>query len=250
AVKTNVLSHTGNVSDHVAASTKVTIDSVLSLLKETSSEPDVVPDVGTSLAQLEQQAEVVQESPAEKSESNLADEEGKSQDKVATDKEAELSGDAAINSQPEEIEKVIPDIVDVDDSNSTEQPLNKTFGGISKRLRSGSGKVVPSASKTLQLERKLLDVPNIVPSTAKKFAGKKIPHNVAEVPIDKVSFHFHGNAQRWKFIFNRRLALERELGKEALECEDIVDLIKEAGLMKTVWGIGDCYEKLVKEFLV
>ncbi|MCI45041.1 hypothetical protein A2U01_0066280, partial [Trifolium medium] len=73
AVKTNVLSHTGNVSDHVAASTKVTIDSVLSLLKETGSEPDVVPDVGTSLAQPEQQAKVVQESPAEKSESNLAD---------------------------------------------------------------------------------------------------------------------------------------------------------------------------------
>ncbi|MCI56131.1 envelope-like protein, partial [Trifolium medium] len=29
-----------------------------------------------------------------------------------------------------------------------------------------------------------------------------------------------------------------------------MDLIKEAGLLKTVWGIGDCYERLVKEFLV
>ncbi|MCI08125.1 envelope-like protein [Trifolium medium] len=44
--------------------------------------------------------------------------------------------------------------------------------------------------------------------------------------------------------------MERELGKEALECQEIVDLIKEVGLMKTVWEIGACYEKLVKEFLV
>ncbi|MCI84795.1 envelope-like protein, partial [Trifolium medium] len=28
------------------------------------------------------------------------------------------------------------------------------------------------------------------------------------------------------------------------------DLIKEVGLLKTIWGIGHCYEKLVKEFLV
>ncbi|MCI35993.1 envelope-like protein, partial [Trifolium medium] len=60
------------------------------------------------------------------------------------------------------------------------------------------------------------DVPNIVPSTSKKSAGKKIPQNVAEVPIDK--------------------------------CED-VDLIKDAGLMKTVWGIGDCYDNpMSKEY--
>ncbi|MCI70794.1 envelope-like protein, partial [Trifolium medium] len=47
-----------------------------------------------------------------------------------------------------------------------------------------------------------------------------------------------------------RLALERELGQEDLECKKVMDLIEEAGLTKTVWGIGDCYEKLVKEFLV
>ncbi|MCI39451.1 envelope-like protein, partial [Trifolium medium] len=80
------------------------------------------------------------------------------------------------------------------------------------------------------------DVPSIVPSTSKKSAGKKIPQNVVEVPIDKVSFHFPENAQRWMFIFHRRLALEREIGKEALECEDIVNLIKDAGLLKIVWG--------------
>ena len=66
------------------------------------------------------------------------------------------------------------------------------------------------------------DVPNIVPSTSKKFAGKKIVQTVANVPIDKVSFHLPENAQRWKYIYHRRLALERELGKEALEIKVVM----------------------------
>ena len=92
--------------------------------------------------------------------------------------------------------------------------------------------------------------PNIIPSTSKKFAGKKIVQTVANVPIDKVSFYLPENAQRWKYIYHRRLALERELGKEALEIKVVMQLIKEAGLIMTVCNLGDCYEKLVKEFLV
>jgi len=60
------------------------------------------------------------------------------------------------------------------------------------------------------------------------------------------------NAQRWKFIFHRRLTLEREraLGKEALECEVAMKLIKEVGLLKIVCKFIDFYEQLVKELLV
>jgi hypothetical protein len=68
--------------------------------------------------------------------------------------------------------------------------------------------------------------------------------------MDNISFHFIESAQKWKFVANRRLALERELSDEALEQKEIIALIEKAGLMKTVSGIGDCYEKLVKEFLV
>jgi len=57
-------------------------------------------------------------------------------------------------------------------------------------------------------------------------------------------------AQRWKFIYHRRLALERQLAKEALEMQIVMNLINEAGLLKTVSNLGNCYEKLVKEFLV
>ncbi|MCI50332.1 hypothetical protein A2U01_0071576, partial [Trifolium medium] len=56
-------------------------------------------------------------------------------------------------------EKGVPDnVVDVDDLDSIDQPLNKTFGGISKRLRSSSGKVVPSASKTPATRKKTTSV--------------------------------------------------------------------------------------------
>ncbi|KAK2367751.1 hypothetical protein QL285_081003 [Trifolium repens] len=94
------------------------------------------------------------------------------------------------------------------------------------------------------------DVSNIVSTGKKKVGGKIIPQNVPDVPMDNISFHFIEIAQKWKFVANRRLALERELSAEALEQKEIIALIEKAGLMKTVSGIGECYEKLVKEFLV
>ncbi|KAK2409967.1 hypothetical protein QL285_045362 [Trifolium repens] len=94
------------------------------------------------------------------------------------------------------------------------------------------------------------DVPNIVSTGKKKVGGKIIPQNVPDVPMDNISFHFIESARKWKFVANRRIALERELSAEASEQKEIIALIEEAGLMKTVTGIGECYEKLVKEFLV
>jgi hypothetical protein len=94
------------------------------------------------------------------------------------------------------------------------------------------------------------DVPNIVSTGKKKIGGRAIPQNLPDVPMDNISFHFIESAQKWKFVANRRLALERELSAGSLECKEIVSLIEKAGLLKTVSGIGNCYEKLVKEFLV
>ncbi|MCI42682.1 hypothetical protein A2U01_0063919, partial [Trifolium medium] len=56
-------------------------------------------------------------------------------------------------------EKGVPaNVVDVDDLDSIDQPLKKNFGGISKRLRSSSGKDVPSASKTPATRKKTTGV--------------------------------------------------------------------------------------------
>ena len=46
------------------------------------------------------------------------------------------------------------------------------------------------------------------------------------------------------------MTLERELGKSVLDCQDVMKIIEDVGLMKTVINLGSCYEKLVKEFIV
>ncbi|KAL5142311.1 Monocopper oxidase-like protein SKU5 [Glycine soja] len=89
-------------------------------------------------------------------------------------------------------------------------------------------------------------------STSKraKKSGKKVPENIPDAPLDNISFHSIGNVEKWKYVYQRRLAVERELGRNALDCKETMDLIKAAGLLKTVTKLGDCYEGLVREFIV
>ena len=63
--------------------------------------------------------------------------------------------------------------------------------------------------------------------------------------LDNVSFHSEESVARWKFVFHRRSALERELGKEALECKEVVKLIKSLVEEKSiVQGHKDNKERL------
>ncbi|KAL2990328.1 hypothetical protein AAZX31_11G192800 [Glycine max] len=89
-------------------------------------------------------------------------------------------------------------------------------------------------------------------STSKraKKSGRKVPGNVPDAPLDNISFHSIDNVEKWKYVYQRRLAVERELGRDALDCKETMDLIKAAGLLKTVTKLGDCYEGLVREFIV
>ncbi|KAH1215004.1 hypothetical protein GmHk_13G036252 [Glycine max] len=175
------------------------------------------------------------------------------------------------------------DLIDLEDVESDEEPIaNKLAPGIAERLQSRKGKtpvkrsgriktmaqkksnpITPTTSRWSKVavpskKRKEisssdsdydveLDVPDI--KRAKK-SGKKVPENVPDAPLDNISFHSIGNVERWKFVYQRRLALERELGRNALDCKEIMDLIKAAGLLKTVTKLGDCYESLVREFIV
>ncbi|XP_050875599.1 uncharacterized protein LOC127079233 [Lathyrus oleraceus] len=84
----------------------------------------------------------------------------------------------------------------------------------------------------------------------KRSATNKPHAIVLEAPLDNVSLHYVKNAERWKYVIQRRIALERELGKDALKCKEVMELIKVAGLMKTDTKFGPCYESLVKEFVV
>jgi hypothetical protein len=91
---------------------------------------------------------------------------------------------------------------------------------------------------------------SLAASGSKSKRRKKIPPHVPHIPTDNISFHSAEGANRWRFIFHRRLAAERNLSTHMLECQELVSLINDAGLMKIVTGLGNCYEMLTKEFLV
>ncbi|PNX72674.1 envelope-like protein, partial [Trifolium pratense] len=87
--------------------------------------------------------------------------------------------------------------------------------------------------------------------TSRKSVGrKKILLSVPPAPLDNVFFHLKNGSDRWKFVFHRRLALEQNFKGDILKCQDVVDGIKHAGLVKTASDLGNCYDRLVKEFLI
>ncbi|KAI5410384.1 hypothetical protein KIW84_055766 [Lathyrus oleraceus] len=176
------------------------------------------------------------------------------------------------------------DIVNVDNLDSDDEPIeNNLAPSIDKRLNNRKGKVVVSSSKPSKASKKSVgvgpvkgwskvltpatkkrslkrkevplsepdydveqNIQDIMPSTKKGVAGKKIPANVLEVIIDNVSFHSVENVEKWTYVYQRRLALKRKLGKDALECKEVVNLIEDVGLMKSVTGFGNYYEMLMK----
>ncbi|XP_050875733.1 uncharacterized protein LOC127079395 [Lathyrus oleraceus] len=90
---------------------------------------------------------------------------------------------------------------------------------------------------------------DIVPSTKKNIGGKKIYANIPDAPLDNMSFYTERNAKKWKLVCQRRITVERELSKDTIEGE-ILKLLREYSLIKTVYNIRSCYEKLIMEFIV
>ena len=64
----------------------------------------------------------------------------------------------------------------------------------------------------------------------KKSTSKKLFVRVPDAPFDNISFHSIGNVEKWKYVSQRRISLERELGAGALECKEIMELISFADL--------------------
>ncbi|WJX67651.1 hypothetical protein P8452_52099 [Trifolium repens] len=243
------------------------------VLRKINSNDDV-PDVDTSLAQEEQGTEENPEDDhddVEKQISNdytnpkddqaVVENQVSNQESPKDDTQADKSEESK-NSEEEEGSKA-------SDQNAGEEKDIVDADSIARRTRSGKVSAAAITPSKKDKEKKSvakpvneseaeeeddpdveLNVVHIGASERKSVKKKKIPQGVPEVPIDNISFHSLENVSRWKFVVNRRMALERELSKEALQYKQVMKLIKHAGLMKTVHGLGSCYEKLVKEFLV
>ncbi|KAH1193209.1 hypothetical protein GmHk_19G054303 [Glycine max] len=149
------------------------------------------------------------------------------------------------------------DLIDLEEVESDEEPIaNRLAPGIAERLQNRKGKtplkrsgriktmaqkkstpVTPTTSRRSKVaipskKRKEIsssdsdDDVELDVSTSKrtKKSGRKVPGNVPDAPLDNISFHSIGN--------------------------ETMELIKAAGLLKTVTKLGDCYEGLVREFIV
>ncbi|XP_050889836.1 uncharacterized protein LOC127095148 [Lathyrus oleraceus] len=106
-------------------------------------------------------------------------------------------------------------------------------------------KVVSSSESEFDVEKDVQDITLI-----KIFANKKPNDAMPKVPLDNAYSHYVENVERWKYVIQRSVALERELGKDALKFKEVMELIEVVGLIKTVTHVGPCYESLVKEFVV
>ncbi|XP_050916024.1 uncharacterized protein LOC127131131 [Lathyrus oleraceus] len=111
---------------------------------------------------------------------------------------------------------------------SDNELLSSVLPSIAKRVRTRREKKTVAQRSP----RKKIDVPKVFQDNS----GSR------EFPQEESSW--------WKYVYQKRLALERELAQNVLDCKDIMDLIQEAGLMKTVTQFSKCYEMLVKEFIV
>ncbi|XP_058726401.1 uncharacterized protein LOC131597739 [Vicia villosa] len=115
-------------------------------------------------------------------------------------------------------------------------PKNTSTGPIRSKVVSKSASAGPSKSKTVSqsvpvgpskswskvipkkrkaqvmdnsdsdVEVDVLDIPRKKRPTSSKLVAK-----VPDVPIDNISFHYTSSVNRWKYIYQKRLALKREL---------------------------------------
>ncbi|XP_050895536.1 uncharacterized protein LOC127102174 [Lathyrus oleraceus] len=216
-------------------------------------EPDSVADqentesLGKNISDDVEQTDAHKESNVDKPLDNVAGE------------EVHVTHDVSDNSNCE------AETVDLEEFSDNEL-LSSILPSIAKRVRTRREKKTvaqrsprkkidgPTSSKTTvaiesSLKRKVHG-PTKSWSKVKKPTTSKLAASVPEVPIDDISFHFASSVNRWKYVYQKRLALERELAQDVLNCKNIMDLIQEAGLMKTVTQFSKCYEMLVKEFIV
>ncbi|XP_050897297.1 uncharacterized protein LOC127104135 [Lathyrus oleraceus] len=218
--------------------------SVASILKEVNS--DILQDVQTSLAK--------DPSPdndsSEKVEENVpehATRERRSKKKVELVVNRRKGKTIAFEESPSREVKRKTDGLKGSPSRSSKgkSPIGPTRSWSKVVTPTRKIKVVSSSESEFDVENDVQDITPIKRSSNKK------PHDARpKAPLDNASLHYVKKAERWKYVIQRRVSLERKFGKDSLKCKEVIELIEADGLMKTVTHFGPCYESLVKEFVV
>ncbi|XP_045810907.1 uncharacterized protein LOC123905343 [Trifolium pratense] len=190
---------------------------VASSVATPDAEPNVVPDVTTTLAQ---------ENLVNYSESD------ESPQPKGADKET--VPDKVVNENPEVVIVNDTTVSDKAGKGTGKKPLYGPPKPVSKvipRTEAKKRKAPPTSDSEFEPET---DVAASDSTSRKSIGRKKVPQSVPYAPLDNVSFHLENGSTRWKFVYHRRLALERNLKEDILQCQSVVEAIEFAGLMKTV----------------
>ncbi|KAK2395948.1 hypothetical protein QL285_057636 [Trifolium repens] len=143
------------------------------------------------------------------------------------------------------------EVIEIDEETESEEVAPKRTQSVADRVNRSRGKKVeiPKSfleGKSQKRKRK--------PESSSEFEPD-VEDDVPDIMSKKrkaassTSFHTEVREQRWKIIVQRRIPIERELSTEALSYKEIITLLEEAKVMKTVMEVGRCYEKLVREFI-
>lgn len=81
-------------------------------------------------------------------------------------------------------------------------------------------------------EEETLVTTRVTRSSSKRRTKTASVSNVADVPLDEVSFHFEKGASLWKYVVKRKIVNEKELSQNTQECLDLMDLLLEAQQIK------------------
>ncbi|KAK2373930.1 hypothetical protein QL285_074931 [Trifolium repens] len=143
------------------------------------------------------------------------------------------------------------EVIEIGEETESEEIAPRRSQSIADRIRRNRGKkmVIPKSyleEKSQKRKRK--------PESSSEFepdVEDDVPDIMSKKRKAATSTFFHNkeNEQRWRIVSQRRMATERELSSEALSYKEITTLLEEAKLMKTVLGVGKCYERLVREFI-
>ncbi|CAJ2662915.1 unnamed protein product [Trifolium pratense] len=180
------------------------------------TEEVVMPDVKTSLNEHEEvetaEKEATKETAVEKDVETTCTTSESSDEGTGTAQE-DTSADEE-DTQTEESNQSIPTDeheVEADKSVEAEKEKEKDKKETLKRKKESSSDSDYDAAE---------DVANIPSPNPKKATAKKAPQGVEEAPCDNISFHRAAFALRWDYIYQMRLAVERELTNDALKYED------------------------------
>ncbi|XP_058732669.1 uncharacterized protein LOC131604228 [Vicia villosa] len=153
-------------------------------------------------------------------------------DKDAKILETEKAEEVNATSPKEKPTCPIDSVNDVVDLDNLDDPIDiaddDLISSISNRFKARRGKQVddqhPPKTKVAPLKNATKEKVK-----KKKIAVTKSSTKVRDVRLDNIYLHYASNAIQWKFVYQRRLALERELANDALECQEVMKLIKSAG---------------------